>query len=158
MEVLPSWLNTVPEVASCAGRVLLAKNLVEMLPRELPSIDQPEKRATEYLHYRQFFTMQDSLDRVLSIMNRNTRAAWLIEQAYNAVVKLLTSDWMMPGETGDRCSRELTRTRQIYLPELNTAAACHTLRRSRAYPRVNITLHVVPAVLTHLGQESEARI
>ncbi|KAG2111117.1 nuclear pore protein 84/107 [Suillus clintonianus] len=90
-------------VASGAGRVLLAKNLVEMLPRELPSIDQPEERATEYLHYRQFLTIQDSLDRVVecqslgvSMMNRNTRAAWLIDQAYNAVVKLFTSDWMMP--------------------------------------------------------------
>ncbi|KAG2740469.1 hypothetical protein P692DRAFT_20812555 [Suillus brevipes Sb2] len=29
-----------------AGRVSLAKNLVEMLPRELASIDQPEERAT----------------------------------------------------------------------------------------------------------------
>ncbi|KAG1854567.1 hypothetical protein F4604DRAFT_1801745, partial [Suillus subluteus] len=35
-----------------ARRVPLAKNLVEMLPRELASIDQPEERATEYLHYR----------------------------------------------------------------------------------------------------------
>ncbi|KAG1880888.1 hypothetical protein F4604DRAFT_1748551 [Suillus subluteus] len=29
-----------------AGRVSLAKDLVEMLPRELTSIDQPEERAT----------------------------------------------------------------------------------------------------------------
>ncbi|KAG1743846.1 hypothetical protein EDB19DRAFT_1906938 [Suillus lakei] len=29
-----------------AGRVSLAKNLVEMLPRELASIDRPEERAT----------------------------------------------------------------------------------------------------------------
>ncbi|KAG1856995.1 nuclear pore protein 84/107 [Suillus subalutaceus] len=114
-----------------AGRVSLAKSLVEMLPRELASIDQPEERATEYLHYRQFFTIWDSLDRVVecqslevSIMNRDTRAAWLsdykglMDQAYDAVVKLLTSDWMMPDETGDRRSRELTRVRQIYVPEL----------------------------------------
>lgn len=118
-------------MASGAGRVSLAKNLVEMLPRELASIDQPEERATEYLHYRQFFTIWDSLDRVVkcqslevSIMNRDTRAAWLsdykglIDQAYDAVVKLLTSDWMMPDETGDRRSRELIRVRQIYVPEL----------------------------------------
>ncbi|KAG1769091.1 nuclear pore protein 84/107 [Suillus placidus] len=114
-----------------AGRVSLAKNLVEMLPRELASIDQPEERATEYLHYRQFFAIWDSLDRVVecqslkvSIMNRDTRAAWLsdytglIDHAYDAVVKLLTSDWMMPDETGDRHSYELTRVRQIYVPEL----------------------------------------
>jgi nuclear pore complex protein Nup107 len=102
-----------------------------MLPRELASIDKPEERATEYLHYRQFFTIWDSLDRVVecqslevSIMNRDTRAAWLsdykglMDQAYDAVVKLLTSDWMMGDETGDRRSRELTRVRQIYVPEL----------------------------------------
>ncbi|KAG2127530.1 hypothetical protein DEU56DRAFT_820537, partial [Suillus clintonianus] len=84
-----------------AGSVLLAKILVEMLPRELSFIDQPEQRAKDYLHYRQFFIIQDSLDRVVecqslevSIMNRNTRAAWLIDQAYDTVVKLLTSDWM----------------------------------------------------------------
>ncbi|KAG2081066.1 hypothetical protein BD769DRAFT_1734392 [Suillus cothurnatus] len=34
-----------------AGRVSLAKNLVEMLPRDLASIDKPEERATEYFHY-----------------------------------------------------------------------------------------------------------
>ncbi|KAG2037080.1 hypothetical protein BDR03DRAFT_957901 [Suillus americanus] len=52
-------------MASGAGRVSLAKDLVEMLPRELASIDRPEERATEYLHYRQFFTIWDSLDRVV---------------------------------------------------------------------------------------------
>ncbi|KAG1763900.1 107-domain-containing protein [Suillus placidus] len=115
-----------------AGRVSLAKNLVEMLPRELDSIDQPEERVAEYFHYRQFFTIWDSLDRrvvecqslEVSIMNRDNRAAWLsdykglIDQAYDAVVKLLTSDCMMPDETGDRRSRELTRVRQIFVPEL----------------------------------------
>jgi len=34
-----------------ARRVSLAKNLVEMLPRDLASIDKPEERATEYFHY-----------------------------------------------------------------------------------------------------------
>ncbi|KAJ8594203.1 hypothetical protein M405DRAFT_760907 [Rhizopogon salebrosus TDB-379] len=113
------------------GRVLLAKNLLEMLPRELASIDHPEERATEYLHYRQFFTIWEILDRVVgcqslevSTMNRDTRAAWLsdykglMDQAYDAVVKLLTSDWMMPDVTGDYRSRELMRCRQIYIPEL----------------------------------------
>ncbi|KAG1854581.1 107-domain-containing protein [Suillus subluteus] len=114
-----------------AGRVSLAKNLTEMLPCELASIDQPEERAAEYLRYRQFFTIWDSHDWVVecqslevSIMNRDTKAAWLSDykglmyQAYDAVVKLLTSDWMMPDETGGRRSRELTRVRQIYVPEL----------------------------------------
>jgi nuclear pore complex protein Nup107 len=57
-------------------------------------------------------------------MNRGTRAAWLsdykgiIDQAYNAIVKLLTSDWMMEDGTGDWHSHELTWIRQIYIPEL----------------------------------------
>jgi nuclear pore complex protein Nup107 len=102
-----------------------------MLPRELASVDHPEERATEYLHYRQFFTIWEILDRVVgcqslevSTMNRDTRAAWLsdykglMDQAYDAVVKLLTSDWMMPDVTGDYRSRELMRCRQIYIPEL----------------------------------------
>ncbi|KAG2341834.1 hypothetical protein BDR05DRAFT_976754 [Suillus weaverae] len=84
-----------------AGRVSLAKNLVEMLPRELASIDQSEERATEYLHYRQFFTIWDNLDRVVecqslevSIINWDTRAAWLsdytglIDHAYDARVSM----------------------------------------------------------------------
>jgi nuclear pore complex protein Nup107 len=60
----------------------------------------------------------------MSIMNLGTRAAWLsdykgiMDQAYNAIVKLLTSDWMMEDRTGDWRSCELTRIRQIYVPEL----------------------------------------
>lgn len=55
-----------------------------MLPRELASINEPEDRATEYLHYRQFFNIWELLDRVvqcqslqLSLMNKDTRTAWL---------------------------------------------------------------------------------
>jgi len=55
-----------------------------MLPRELAAIDEPEDRATEYLHYRQFFNIWELFDRVvqcqslqLSLMNKDTRAAWL---------------------------------------------------------------------------------
>ncbi|KAG1880931.1 hypothetical protein F4604DRAFT_1922554 [Suillus subluteus] len=33
-------------------------------------------------------------------------------------MKLLTSDLMMPYETGDRCSCKITRVQQIYVPEL----------------------------------------
>ncbi|KAG2115553.1 hypothetical protein BD769DRAFT_1363425 [Suillus cothurnatus] len=60
----------------------------------------------------------------MSIINRDIRATWLsdykglMDQAYDAVVKLLTSDWMMGDEIGDRRSRELTRIRHIYVPEL----------------------------------------
>jgi nuclear pore complex protein Nup107 len=106
----------------------LARGLLDMLPRELASIDEPEERATEYLHYRQFFNVWSHLDRVVecqsseaSLMNKDTRIAWLkdykvnqspdpsvwlmsfrqglIDQAYESIVKLLTSDWMLPDQS-----------------------------------------------------------
>ncbi|KAG2337787.1 hypothetical protein BDR05DRAFT_1004738 [Suillus weaverae] len=117
-----------------AGRVSLVKNLVEMLPRKLASIGQPEERATEYLHY----SSSSQSGTVL------TGAAWssdykgLIDQAYDAIVKLLTSDWMMPDETGDRRSRELSRA--------YTATARHALRLSRACPRVSMSSNLKRAL------------
>lgn len=73
---------TIPCVGS--GRVQVAQRLLVMLPLELASISEPEERATEYLHYRQFFIIWDTLERVVECqaletpqMNRNTRAAWL---------------------------------------------------------------------------------
>ncbi|KAF8553085.1 hypothetical protein OG21DRAFT_1589517 [Imleria badia] len=116
-----------------SGRVALARGLLDMLPRELASIDEPEERATEYLHYRQFFNVWGLLDRVVecqsleaSLMNKDTRIAWLkdykglIDQAYESIVKLLTSDWMLPDQNNplDRRHREMLRIRQIYIPEL----------------------------------------
>ncbi|KAH7921000.1 nuclear pore protein 84/107 [Leucogyrophana mollusca] len=117
-----------------SGRVNLARSLLEMLPRELASIDEPEERATEYLHYRQFFNIWETLDRVVecqslevSLMNKDTRVAWLndykglIDQAHDSIIKLLTSDWMLPDLSntgGDRRQREMNRIRQIYIPEL----------------------------------------
>jgi nuclear pore complex protein Nup107 len=66
------------------GRVQVAQKLLVLLPLELASISEPEERATEYLHYRQFFIIWDTLERVVECqaletpqMNRNTRAAWL---------------------------------------------------------------------------------
>ncbi|KAG2120265.1 hypothetical protein DEU56DRAFT_918408 [Suillus clintonianus] len=118
VEDLLLWLRMV----SGAGRVLLAKNLVEMLPRELPSIDQPEERATKYLNHRQFFTIQDSLDRVMEcqnlevpIMKRNTRAACLINQAYDRVVKLLR---YARRDRRPSLPRPNSHSADIYLPEL----------------------------------------
>lgn len=115
------------------GRVNLGRKLLDMLPRELASINDPEERATEYLHYRQFFNILDSLDRITecraleaSLMSKDTRVAWmndykgLLKQAYDGTVKLLTSDWMvsMPEIVGERQHREMTQIRQIYIPEL----------------------------------------
>ncbi|KAG8215686.1 nuclear pore complex protein [Butyriboletus roseoflavus] len=116
-----------------SGRVALARGLLDMLPRELASINEPEERATEYLHYGQFFNVWGLLDRVVecqsleaSLMNKDTRIAWLkdykglIDHAYESIVKLLTSDWMLPDQSNpaDRRHHEMQRIRQIYIPEL----------------------------------------
>ncbi|EGO23158.1 hypothetical protein SERLADRAFT_450816 [Serpula lacrymans var. lacrymans S7.9] len=115
-----------------SGRVHLARTLLDMLPPELASIGEPEDRAVEYLHYRQFFNVWEILERVtecqsleVSVMNKDTRAAWLkdykdlIDQAHEMIIKLLTLDWMIfDSNTGDRRQHELTRIRQIYVPEL----------------------------------------
>ncbi|KAK1227800.1 Nucleoporin nup84 [Marasmius sp. AFHP31] len=119
-----------------SGRMQLAKELLSMLPPELASIsvDEMDVQATEYLHYRQFFTIWETLERVVECqalespnMNRDTRLAWmedykhLIEQAREQILKLLTSEWLvtegMPGG-GETRRRELVRIRQIYVPEL----------------------------------------
>ncbi|KAG6906112.1 hypothetical protein DXG01_015860 [Tephrocybe rancida] len=117
-----------------SGRLALAKQLLDMLPPELAVIGEPEEMATEYLHYRQFFVIWDTLERVVEAqamevarMNRERRLAWLsdyraiIDQAYDQITKLLESEWLVtdvetPG--GNRRRRELIRVRQIYVPEL----------------------------------------
>ena len=55
-----------------------------MLPLELASISESEEHATEYMHYRQFFNIWETLARVVECqalevqhMNKDTRAAWL---------------------------------------------------------------------------------
>ncbi|KAJ6546893.1 nuclear pore protein 84/107 [Mycena capillaripes] len=117
-----------------SGRVQVAQRLLVMLPLELASISEPEERATEYLHYRQFFIIWDTLERVVECqaletpqMNRNTRAAWLedyqslVDQAHDQITKLLTSEWLVSDVEeggGDRRRRDLIRIRQIYVPEL----------------------------------------
>ncbi|KAJ6459798.1 nuclear pore protein 84/107 [Mycena vitilis] len=117
-----------------SGRVQVAQRLLVMLPLELASISEPEERATEYMHYRQFFIIWDTLERVVECqaletpqMNRNTRAAWLqdyqalVDQAHDQITKLLTSEWLVSDVEeggGDRRRRDLIRIRQIYVPEL----------------------------------------
>jgi len=58
--------------------------VLAMLPPELASIDTPEERAIEYLHYRQFFMIWETLDKVVECqalevlpMNKDTRSTWL---------------------------------------------------------------------------------
>jgi nuclear pore complex protein Nup107 len=67
-----------------AGRVHLALTLLGMLPPELATIGDPEERATEYLHYRQFFTIWETLEQVVECqakevpgMGREAKAGWL---------------------------------------------------------------------------------
>lgn len=54
-----------------AGRIQLAQSLLELLPIELASIPEPEEKATEYLHYRQFFVIWDSLASVVECQSQN---------------------------------------------------------------------------------------
>ena len=67
-----------------SGRVNLARQLLDMLPHDLASINEPEHRATEYLHYRQFFNVWELIDKVVqcqslqvSLVNKDARATWL---------------------------------------------------------------------------------
>jgi len=66
-----------------AGRLQVGKSLLGMLPAELSAISDPEERATEYLHYRQFFNVWETLDRVVecqalevSGMSSDERRTW----------------------------------------------------------------------------------
>jgi nuclear pore complex protein Nup107 len=71
----------------------VAQRLLVMLPPELASIGEPEDRATEYLHYRQFFIIWETLDRVVECqsmevlhMNKDTKTAWLRDYKVCAVI------------------------------------------------------------------------
>ena len=66
------------------GRVQVAKTVLDMLPAELNAMREPEGRATEYMHYRQFFIVWEALARVTECqaleatqMTKDTRLAWL---------------------------------------------------------------------------------
>ncbi|KAJ4468243.1 nuclear pore protein 84/107 [Lentinula aciculospora] len=116
------------------GRVQLAQQLLNMLPTELAAIGEPEEQATEYLHYSQFFSIWETLERIVecqalevSDMNRDTRSDWLrdykllLDQSYEQIVKLLIEDWLVSdveNTGGDARRRALIRIRQIYIPEL----------------------------------------
>ncbi|KAK7060258.1 Nucleoporin nup84 [Paramarasmius palmivorus] len=130
-----------------SGRIQLARELLSMLPPELASIttDDLEVQATEYLHYRQFFTIWETLERVVECqaleapnMSRDTKQAWL--EDYKAFLSsfgarpLITfaADARQPGERANHKAidlrvagngrrngwKELIRIRQIYVPEL----------------------------------------
>lgn len=126
--------NVILRYFLASGRASFAKSLLDVLPPDLGRIRQPEDLATEYLHYRQFFTVWESLARVVECqaleapqMNQETRTVWLedykllLQQAREQVVKLLTTEWLVVDTSasgGERRRRELSRIRQIYVPEL----------------------------------------
>ncbi|KAF7797289.1 hypothetical protein EIP86_008484 [Pleurotus ostreatoroseus] len=96
--------NAILRYLLSCGRVQVAKTLLSLLPPELGSIREPDVQATEYMHYRQFFMVWESLDRVVECqaleapqMTIDTRAAWLSDykQARDQIVKLLTTEWLV---------------------------------------------------------------
>ena len=69
---------------SAAGHIQLAQSLLELFPIELGSIPEPEEKATEYLHYRQFFTVWEVLESVVECqsqdvpgLDREKKTVWL---------------------------------------------------------------------------------
>ena len=105
------------------GRVKLAQGFVDSLPAALANVGEPEDDATEYLHYRQFFVVWEGLERVvecegrgatfgLGIGNGQGKKEWLVEykdlveRAYEQVVGLLTTEWLVSESDGDRLSGE----------------------------------------------------
>lgn len=57
-----------------------------MVPPELASLSEPEDRATEYLHYRQFFLIWETLKRVVDCeaahvpgLSKEEHTVWLVE-------------------------------------------------------------------------------
>ncbi|KAF5320046.1 hypothetical protein D9611_010388 [Ephemerocybe angulata] len=134
-EVALEQTNVILRYFLGVGRVQAALSLLEMLPSGLADISEPETRATEYLHYRQFFVIWEQLERVVEQrgqgdlpLSKDERAAWLsqyrnsIDQAHEQVTTLLTTEWLVPNETevklADRRTRELLRIRQLYIPEI----------------------------------------
>ncbi|KXN92482.1 hypothetical protein AN958_07429 [Leucoagaricus sp. SymC.cos] len=125
--------NVILRYFLASGRIQLAQRLLEMVPPDLASISEPEERATEYLHYRQFFLIWETLEKVVECqsahvpgLSKEETATWLaeyrglIDQVYDQITKLLTSEWLVTNEQNgsDRRRRELVRIRQIYVPEL----------------------------------------
>lgn len=125
--------NVILRYFLASGRIQLAKRLLETAPPDLAVISEPEDRATEYLHYRQFFVIWETLEKISNYqtafapgLTGDEKATWfaeyqeLVDQAYDQITKLLMSDWLVTDDDDEdekRC-HELVRIRQIYIPEL----------------------------------------
>lgn len=74
-----------------SGRVHLAQKLLEMVPSDLAVMSEPEDRATEYLHYRQFFVIWEILEKVVECeamnvpggLSNEEYATWLNQYRVN---------------------------------------------------------------------------
>ncbi|KAJ7582625.1 nuclear pore protein 84/107 [Mycena floridula] len=126
--------NVILRYFLASGRVQLAQKLLVLLPVELASFTEPPEHASEYVQYRSFFAIWETLDRIVecqaleaSQMNRDAKQSWLqdykrlINRAWDQIVKLLKSEWLVTDVEqtgGDQRRRELIRIRQIYIPEL----------------------------------------
>ncbi|EMD36111.1 hypothetical protein CERSUDRAFT_116015 [Gelatoporia subvermispora B] len=126
--------NVILRYFLARGRVQVAQTVLEMLPPALGTRRDPEERATEYMHYRQFFSVWAVLARVVESasageqqIGKEAHAEWLeeyktlLEQAREQIVKLLTTEWLVSDVEeagGDQRRLELIRIRQIYIPEL----------------------------------------
>ncbi len=69
-----------------------ALSLLDMLPSGLANISEPEERATEYLHYRQFFVIWETLERVVEQhgqhvlgMSKGEETQWLSQYRVRSV-------------------------------------------------------------------------
>ncbi|PPQ84939.1 hypothetical protein CVT25_004452 [Psilocybe cyanescens] len=122
-----------------AGRIEAARSLLALLPADLSSIAEPEEVATEYLHYRQFFGIWETIDRVTECQalessvtqgrgaSREEKSNWiaelrgLIDKVHDEILRLLTTD-EFELTTGlavkERRYKDLVRIRQIFVPEL----------------------------------------
>ncbi|TFK45781.1 hypothetical protein OE88DRAFT_1639447 [Heliocybe sulcata] len=128
--------NVILRYFLAAGRIHIAAHLLSTLPPGLAAITQPEDLAEEYLGYRVFFQVRDTLERVLEFRAQETQVQagtmsmeaeirWkdgykdALEHARKQTLKLLTSDWLVAdvARGGDRRRQELIRIRQIYVPE-----------------------------------------
>lgn len=81
---VPSPLFFADYSETGAGRLQIAREVLESLPRDLISLKEPEDVVAEYQDYRQFFTIWDTLDKIVEIqaeeeteMSRDSRVSWL---------------------------------------------------------------------------------
>jgi hypothetical protein len=68
--------------SAAVGRVSVARSLLQVLPKELSGIQEPEAQAMEYLQYRQFFGVWEAFEYVGEWKAEEVsgiRGAWLQE-------------------------------------------------------------------------------